>query len=204
MADLRMDGTNISPQSVDAFFDEVRPGGSPRPDPHAPGAQPGQPGVTPGQSPLMPDVLTGKDPSQLVAAEHLRTTGGASATEMFLGLDLQPTIPGAFPAPPGNREVLRHMSPTRRRTIIRSLLQRQRERMKRLAMLIGEDADEHRRRQHPEDHQDEQTQLQHRIEARRQRASYELGSTAELLDLLDDLLEMQDYTLSQQGSFSRG
>ncbi len=41
-------------------------------------------------------------------------------------------------------------------------------------------------------------------ENQRTRARAELSRAASMLDLLDDLLAMQDYTLSQMGTFSQG
>jgi hypothetical protein len=159
----------------------------------------------------MPDALAGKDPSQIVAAEQLRSRGSASATEELLGLNRQPTIMGALAAPPGNAEALRHMTPTMRRTLMRNLLDKQRTQMRRLAGLMrrerdgrGDEGDES-----PEDErQPAQFQASEALapadEALRTRARAELGSAARMLDLLDELLAMQDYAVSQMGTFSQG
>jgi hypothetical protein len=167
--------------------------------------------AVPGQAPpsLLPDILAGRDPSQLVAAERMRQTGAVSATDAFLGLDKQPPIIGAFAPPPGNSEALRHMTPTMRRAILRALLAKQRERSRRLALLLRRERGEE---QMPDDsgnghggfahllfHEDTQPD-----EAQRARARDELSRAAWMLDLLDELLVMQDYTLSQMGTFSQG
>jgi hypothetical protein len=159
--------------------------------------------VAPGQPRILPDVLAGRDPSQLKAAELLRDAGGVSATEKLLGLDLQPSIVGAFSAPPGNSEALRHMSPTMRRTAMRNLLQKQRERMHRLESRLQREEDEGRgERDDSSDYalgdksESGPSQL---VRARR-----ELGHAVLMLALLEDLLVMQDYTVSQMGTFSKG
>src|SRR5918997_1248734 len=69
-------------------------------------------------------------------AENLPARGGASAVEELLGLNRLPTAVGALAAPPGNSEALRHMTPTMRRTIMRGLLDKQREKMRRLALVL--------------------------------------------------------------------
>jgi hypothetical protein len=156
-----------------------------------------------GKQPVVPDVLTGKDPSQLIAAEQLRSSAGTSATDELLGLNQQPTMLGSFPAPPGNVEALRHMSPTMRRTITRNLLSKQRDQMRKLAFMVRErqkreeeDREQHQSRDHRALGEEEVAQLD--------QARNELGSVAQMLDLVDDLLAMQDYTFSQMGSFSKG
>jgi hypothetical protein len=148
--------------------------------------------IEPGQPRILPDVLAGRDPSQLKAAELLRERGGVSATEKLLGLDRQPSIAGAFSPPPGNSEALRHMTPTMRRTAMRNLLNRQRERMLRL---------ESRLKREEEDDRDEHDERQS-YELRRARR--ELDHTVHMLSLLEDLLVMQDETISQMGTFSKG
>lgn len=185
--------------------------------PDAPIGQPGPLGqptgmpapTVPGQTQILPDVLMGRHPSQLIAAERMREAGGASVTEELLGLNLQPTIIGLFSAPPGNSEALRHMTPTMKRTIVRTLLARQRASLRRLAHLLRREE-----RHHQEDAADEEEPqsftdalLDEPLmldEAQRERVHHELGSAARMLDLLDELLAMQDYTLSQMGTFSQG
>jgi hypothetical protein len=183
----------------------------------APVGQPGQLGqpvglpAPPSTAPLMPDALAGRDPSQLVAAEQMRARGGASATEELLGLNRRPTIMGALAAPPGNAEALRHMTPTMRRTLMRNLLDKQRAQMRRLAHLMrrerdgrggdGEESTEDER-QHPQ--LEAADALAPTDEAQLARARAELGSAARMLDLLDELLAMQDYAISQMGTFSQG
>jgi hypothetical protein len=161
------------------------------------------PPVAPGQTQILPDVLAGRDPSQLKAAELLRDSGGVSATEKLLGLDLQPSIVGAFSAPPGNSEALRHMTPTMRRTAMRNLLHKQRERMQRLESRLQHEEDEDR------EGRDENSEYapQRRFEnepSRLQKTRLELGNALVMLALLEELLVMQDYTVSQMGTFSKG
>jgi hypothetical protein len=158
--------------------------------------------VAPGQARVLADVLAGRDPSQLRAAELLRDTGGVSATEKLLGLDLQPSIVGAFSAPPGNSEALRHMTPTMRRTAMRNLLHKQRERMLRLDSRLRREEDD------DQEGRDESTgySLSDEFEGERQlaRTRRELGRAVVMLNLLEELLVMQDYTVSQMGTFSKG
>ncbi|HEX5709284.1 MAG TPA: hypothetical protein VFX96_18415 [Pyrinomonadaceae bacterium] len=197
----------------------------------APAGQPGAlgqptglpaPPLAPGQT-VLPDVLAGRDPSQLVAAEQMRARGGASAVEALLGLNNQPTLVGALAAPPGNTEALRHMTPTMRRTLMRNLLDKQRASMRRLAQTLrrerdggeeGGDADE-RRREEQEDVRASFVEdtlgaagvhvaLAPLDEAQAERARLELGNAAQMLDLLEELLAMQDYAISQMGTFAQG
>ena len=189
-------GTTVGPQPAQPDI----PAGPPGPLGQPTGMPPP---VGPGQTRILPDVLAGRDPSQLKAAELLRDAGGVSATEKLLGLDLQPSIVGAFSAPPGNSEALRHMTPIMRRTAMRNLLQKQRTRMHRLeARLQREDEDE---QDEPEDGND--YALNDKSEAgpsQKVRARRELGHAVLMLSLLEELLLMQDYTVSQMGTFSKG
>jgi hypothetical protein len=204
----------------DASAEAVRPAGQPGVQPEGLATPVGQPGPQ-GQpvglpaptttAPLMPDALAGRDPSQLVAAEQMRARGSSSATEELLGLNRQPTVMGALAAPPGNAEALRHMTPTMRRTLMRNLLDKQRTQMRRLAHLTRRERDG--RGGEGEESTDDERQypqpeapaaLAPADEARRARARAELGSAARMLDLLDELLAMQDYAVSQMGTFSQG
>ncbi|HYO63803.1 MAG TPA: hypothetical protein VER08_09250 [Pyrinomonadaceae bacterium] len=166
--------------------------------------------VAPGQSGVLPDVLAGRDPSQLVAAEQMRARAGQSATDELLGLNRQPTVAGALAAPPGNSEALRHMTPTMRRTLMRGLLDKQRERMRRLAPLLRRDegdsdgAQGDSERDEPRGFLDETSVAPRLDETQLERARHELRSAALMLDLLDELLVMQDYAISQMGTFSQG
>jgi hypothetical protein len=182
----------------------------------APVGQPGQLGqpvglpAPPSTAPLMPDALAGRDPSQLIAAEQMRARGGASATEELLGLNRQPTILGALSPPPGNAEALRHMTPTMRRTMMRNLLDKQRGQMRGLAQLMRRERDgrggEGDGEESPDGdgRPDRSEAAPAPDEAQRTRARAELGSAARMLDLLDELLAMQDYAVSQMGTFSQG
>lgn len=179
----------------------------------------GQPIGIPQQSPLtqnalMPEAVTGRDLSQLVAAEHLRANGGVSATDVLLGLNQQPSILGGLLAPPGNLEALRHITPTMRRKILRELLAKQRTQMCRL-VAIARDDEQHQQEEERQQYENENFELaENNLTAaplpanalgfHNQRVYQDLASTTKMLDLLDELLNMQDYTLSQIGSFTQG
>lgn len=170
------------------------------------------PNLPPGQK-ILPDAVTGRDETQLEAARQLSTLGGASATDRLLGLDLRPTMTGALSAPPGNSEFLRHLSPQVRRTIMRKMLNKQRERMRRLARFLrerhdetagdgssgGGDAEEDR-----ESFLEVISEPRELDRAQITRATGELDKAARMLDVLDEMLTMQDYTISQIGTFSQG
>ena len=216
MPDVRNVGGQIPPanqtQASEKAAGQVNPANAqeiPVGQPGALGQPTGLPApVLPGQTKVLPDVLAGRDPSQMFAAERIREAGGASATEVLLGLNRQPSILGAFAPPPGNSEALRHMTPTMRRTIMRALLNKQRERMRRLAYLLRHERDG----RDGNSSRDEESSFAEELfesgatidEAQKQRARSELGNAARMLDLLDELLAMQDYTLSQMGTFSQG
>lgn len=221
MADVG--GVNNAPGRVtpaqgqgDASAEAVRPMNQPGVQPEGLATPVGQPGpqgqpvglpAPPATAPLMPDALAGRDPSQLVAAEQMRARGGASATEELLGLNRQPTMAGALPPPPGNAEALRHMTPTMRRTLMRNLLDKQRAQMRRLAHLMRRERDGQGQEGETRDDgsaAEFEASLAPPDEAQRARARAELGSAARMLDLLDELLAMQDYAVSQMGTFSQG
>ncbi|QUV86618.1 hypothetical protein [Chloracidobacterium aggregatum] len=157
----------------------------------------------PGQKNILPDALLGRDPSQALAAEQLRATGGASATEELLGLNQQPTMPGTILPPLGNDVALRHLTPTMRRELLRKLLDRQQRNARRLLAVLPRDEEEHdperrRRRALPEDiPAPEALALP---EPQRQRASHELHQSLRLLELIDRLMAMQDETLAQMST----
>jgi hypothetical protein len=169
--------------------------------------------LAPGQK-VLPDVLAGRDPSQLAAAEQLRARGGASAVDELLGLNQRPTLMGALAPPPGNSEALRHMTPTMRRTAMRNLLDRQRGRLRGLAQLLRRERDgedERGGRRGDEQEPSFAGELVEPAPARAalgeeqaERARLELGSAAQMMDLLSELLAMQDYAISQMGTFSQG
>src|SRR5215213_5757917 len=220
MADVS--GVNNAPGRVtpaqgqgDASAEAVRPTNQPGVQPEGLATPVGQPGpqgqpvglpAPPASAPLMPEALAGRDPSQLVAAEQMRARGGASATEELLGLNRQPTMAGALAPPPGNAEALRHMTPTMRRTLMRNLLDKQRAQMRRLAHLMRREREGRGEESREDDGQPSQPEAADALaptdEAQRARA--ELGSAARMLDLLDELLAMQDYAVSQMGTFSQG
>lgn len=186
--------------------------------PNAPIGQPGALGQPTGMpvpaapvgTNLLPDVLAGRDPSQLLAAERMRASGGASAVERQLGLNLQPSVFGALTAPPGNLEALRHMTPTMRRTIMRRLLDKQRGRMGNLAGLVRRNQEQGDREgsEHDEQRGSFASALMENspsvTEEQAARAREEFGRAARMLVLLDELLAMQDYAISQMGTFSQG
>lgn len=206
-------GAEVTPVNQSAARAENLPAPVGQPGPLGqPTGMPAAP-LAPGQK-VLPDVLAGRDPSQLAAAEQLRARGGASAVDELLGLNQRPTLMGALAPPPGNSEALRHMTPTMRRTVMRNLLDRQRGRLRGLAQLLRRERDgEDERGGH---HGDEQEQsfageLVEPAPARptlaeehSERARVELGSAAQMLDLLSELLAMQDYAISQMGTFSQG
>ncbi len=178
-----------------------------------PVGQPGdaqQAGIKNGQK-ILADALTGKDASQLDAAQRLSLLGGSSAVDKLLGLDMRPTMLGALVAPPGNSDFLRHLSPTMRRTIMRNMLSRQRKRMRRLARFLRDEKDnQESEEQQSSRERDEESFLEVVSEpllleeSQVGRAIDELGRTARMLDVLDELLAMQDFTISQIGTFSHG
>ncbi len=157
---------------------------------------------------VLTDAALGRDATQFEAARQLSALGGVSATDRLLGLDLRPTMTGALGALPGNSEFLRHLSPQARRTIMRKMLGKQRERMRRLARYLrdrrdeteGDGADE------PETESFLQV-ISEPVELDRSkisRATGELEKAALMLNILDEMLAMQDYTISQIGTFSQG
>jgi ClpP class serine protease len=97
-----------------------------------------------------------------------------------------------------------------KRTIVRTLLAQQRQRMRRLAHLLRREDRQHNQEDTADEHEQQSftaVLLEEALmldEAQLERAHHELGSTARMLDLLDELLAMQDYTLSQMGTFSQG
>lgn len=157
---------------------------------------------------ILPDSVAGRDPSQLRAARQLVELGGATALDRLLGLDLRPTMTGLMIAPPGNSEFLRNLSPSARRAIMRSMLDKQREKMRRLGKFVrkhrdGDNGDESGQDSResfidvinePVEFSDDQLS----------KSAAELDRTARMLDILEELLAMQDYTISQMGTFSQG
>lgn len=161
------------------------------------------------QNALMPNVVTGRDASQLAAAEKMRSNGGHSATDVLLGLNQQPSTIGVILPPPGNLEALRHLTPAMRRTMLRNLLSKQRGQMRQLVHVMR-DEEQHQQHQDEEHQQlenestNENTEIIFPSEIHNQRALRDLEATTKMLDLLDELLGMQDYTLSQMGTFAQG
>lgn len=164
--------------------------------------------VDPATQKILPDAATGRDITQLEAGKQLSSLGGVSATDRLLGLDLRPTMTGVLTAPPGNSEFLRHLSPQARRTIMRKMLSKQRERMRRLARYLRDKRDE------SDEQNDGETERESFLEVITEpveldrihitRATGELDKAARMLDILDEMLAMQDYTISQIGTFSQG
>lgn len=178
-----------------------------------PVGQPGEAERLPQNQKILTDATTvGRDTSQTEAAKHLTLLGGASATDRLLGLDLRPTMTGALAPPPGNNEFLRHVSPPMRRTIMRKMLNKQRERMRKLARYLRDCRDESDEGNREDDRESfleviaEKMQLEEYNTDQNQilRATGELDKTARMLDILDELLAMQDYTISQIGTFTQG
>ncbi len=162
---------------------------------------------------ILSDATVGRDSTQTEAAKHLTALGGVSATDKLLGLDLRPTMTGALAPPPGNNEFLRHVSPQMRRTIMRKMLNKQRERMRKLARYLRDRRDESENGNGNEEDREsfleviaEKMQLEEYNTDQNQilRATGELDKTARMLDILDEMLAMQDYTISQIGTFTQG
>lgn len=156
-------------------------------------------------TPSVSDAAGLRDAAQMDAAGRLSTLGGVSATDRLLGLDLRPTMTGLLTAPPGNLEFMRHLSPQARRTLMRKMLGKQRERMRRLARYLRDRRDE----TNGED-DDRESFLEVITEpgeidrSQLGRATSELERAARMLNILDEMLAMQDYTISQIGTFSQG
>ena len=163
--------------------------------------------LQPGQK-ILPDAVAGRDASQLDAAKQLSSLGGVSATDRLLGLDLRPTMTGVLSAPPGNVEFLRHLSPQARRTIMRKMLNKQRERMRRLARYLRDRRDENSGNGTGENENESFLEvINEPVELDRvkiTRATVELEKAARMLNILDEMLAMQDYTISQIGTFTQG
>lgn len=157
---------------------------------------------------ILPDAATGRDVTQLEAGKQLSALGGVSATDRLLGLDLRPTMTGVLAPPPGNSEFLRHLSPQARRTIMRKMLSKQRERMRRLARYLRDKRDETDEQNSGETERESFLEvITEPVELDRvhiTRATGELDKAARMLDILDEMLAMQDYTISQIGTFSQG
>lgn len=138
-------------------------------------------------------------------AKQLSLLGGVSATDRLLGLDLRPTMVGVLPAPPGNAEFLRQLSPPARRAVMRKLLDKQRERMRRLAhYLRDQNSMEENRANTDENFLKVTGKPVESNRAKLTRAMSELEKAARMLNILEEMLEMQDYTISQIGTFRKG
>ena len=91
---------------------------------------------------------------------------------------------------------------------MRNMLSRQRKRMRRLARFLRDEKDN--QEQNEEEREREESFLEVvseplMLEERQVgRAIDELGRTARMLDVLDEMLAMQDFTISQIGTFSQG
>lgn len=162
----------------------------------------------PPEQKILPDAATGRDATQLEAAKQLSSLGGASATDRLLGLDLRPTMVGAMAPPPGNSEFLRHISPQMRRAMMRKMLSKQRERMRRLARFLREREQSGEGESGNESDRESFTEMiSEPLEVnllQMTKAIGDIDKTARMLDILDEMLAMQDYTISQMGTFSQG
>jgi hypothetical protein len=224
MADIRINNGGLLPQNQNQPAPIEQPNSATQNaaqtgNVNLPVGQPGeaaQPNVLP-QLPnekIFSDAVTGRERSQLDAAEQMRGTAGISAVDKLLGLHLQPTVVGALTPPPGNSEALRHLTPAMRRAIMRDLLEKQRDRTRRLAKYV-------RRQRDRQEDDDEETSQNFQEESfialltegalsleldenQVERATGELVTMARMLDLLDEMLNLQDYTFSQMGSFAQG
>ncbi len=164
------------------------------------------------QNALMSEVVTGRDATQTLAAEQLRSSGGGSATDALLGLNRQPSVLGGLLAPPGNLEALRHLSPVMRRQILRNLLIKQKNQMRRLVAVARDEKEQQRDEpdEQPKDAKDARDvsplteNASNDFDFYNQRVYRDLAATTKMLDLLDELMNMQDYTLSRMGTFAQG
>ena len=142
------------------------------------------------------------------AAKQLSMLGGVSATGRLLGLDLRPTMTGILTPPPGNAEFLRHLPPQSRRTVMRKMLNKQRERMRRLARFLRDRRDQTSEAGSGADESESFLEvLDEPVEidrAKMARAMSELEKAARMLNILDEMLAMQDYTISRIGTFTQG
>lgn len=162
------------------------------------------------QNALMNNVITGRDASQQIAAEQMRSTGGHSATDVLLGLNQQPSMLGVLLAPPGNLETLRHLSPAMRRKILRDLLSKQRDQIRHFVAVMRDE--KQNQQEHSDEENQEETDSSKLLPSAKsnssaiynQRALKDLDAATKMLDLLDEILGMQDYTLSQMGTFAQG
>lgn len=164
--------------------------------------------LLPGQR-ILRDPLSGRDPGQINAARQLADLGGATALDRLLGLDLRPTVTGLLSPPPGNSEFLRSLSPQMRRSIMRKMLGKQREKMRRLARFVRKHSDpdddsENARQELRESFIDVISEPASFSSEQLSQAAAELDRTARMLDVLEELLAMQDYTISQMGTFAQG
>ena len=211
MADVRgVNPAGIQPPNKQTADEQVGKAG-PQPfspdAPTGPAGPLGQPTGIPLPAPpgkVLPDVLAGRDPFQPTAAELLGESGGVSATVKLLGLDRQPSTVGAFLAPPRIAEALRHMTPPMRRTAMRNLLQKQRGHMRRLELKLRDASDEEEASGQSRESDQFSAEGVEELELQHTRARRELGRATLMLDLLQELLTMQDYTISQMGTFSKG
>ncbi|MET0753975.1 MAG: hypothetical protein ABWZ66_11400 [Pyrinomonadaceae bacterium] len=162
------------------------------------------------QNALMPNVVTGRDATQQIAAEKMRSNAGYSSTEVLLGLNRQPSTTGILLAPPGNLDALRHITPTMRRTALRNLLAKQRSQMRRLAAVMRDEEES----ENHSDAENQDAEQEANIETTNvlpsvskfynDKAYRDLAATTRMLDLLYELLSMQDYTLSQMATRADG
>lgn len=164
--------------------------------------------LPPGQR-ILQGPLTGRDPGQIQAGRQLADLGGATALDRLLGLDLRPTVTGLLAPPPGNSEFLRNLSPQVRRSIMRKMLGKQREKMRRLARFVrkhndGEDDREDSRQEMRESFIDVISEPANFSTEQLRQAAVDLDRAARMLDILEELLAMQDYTISQMGTFAQG
>lgn len=160
------------------------------------------------QNALMPNVVTGRDATQQIAAEKMRSNAGYSATEVLLGLNRQPSTTGILLAPPGNLDALRHITPTMRRTALRNLLAKQRAQMRRLAAVMRDEEESENHENQDAEQQEANNETTNVLppvsKFYNDKAYRDLAATTKMLDLLYELLSMQDYTLSQMATRADG
>jgi len=142
-----------------------------------------------------------------VTYERLSRLGGASSTARLLGLDKQPTELGVLAPPPGSADFLSDLSSSKRRTMLREVMNRQRLEMRRLSEFLKREknlTEDSIRLQASTLEAKNLEEAETADNSELLKAIDDLGKSARMLDVIDDLIKMQDYTLSQIGSYSKG
>ena len=95
-----------------------------------------------------------------------------------------------------------------RRKILRDLLSKQREQLQHFVALMRDEKQKQQDDPHEENENSESNSPKllraDKSNSYDQKALKDLDSATKMLDLLDEFLGMQDYTLSQMGTFAQG